>query len=356
MIGYQPTHRPTAKIKQLAIRFSAEKLKKPPALHPGDTIAIVAPATPVCDEEMQDAVHYLRQKGYQVVQYAKTDQFGKHYLSDTDEGRANAINKAFANPLVKAIFSIQGGGGTFRPNFLKKLNWDLMRKHPKILTGYSDITFLHAALQAKAGIVSFHASFPSNKPQKKEDTKSFWSMVSPKSTKQAPTIIHAGPKYDCVVPGEAKGQLMGGNLSLLAATVGTPYQPDFQDKILILEDWKIDYETADCLFSQLVNHGLWDKIKGVVFGEFPQTPFTQGIYYGLTWENFIKDITKEAKKRGIPVGYNFPIGHGEKNHPIPLGVEAHFNSNTGTLTLLESPVVVEETPKAPNVSSGSGSP
>lgn len=317
--------------------FGARKLVKPPALKRGDTVAVVSPATPVSEEELQQQMAYLRKQGFKVVRYASTQNFDKHYLSDTDAKRAEAINKAFANPYVKAIFSVQGGGGTFRPGFLEKLDWNLIRKNPKIFTGFSDITFLQHALLKKAGLVSFHASFPNDVPASRENTRQFWAMLAPTNHALAPLPVTPTERYRCVQPGEVSGELVGGNLALLAGTIGTPYEVDLTGKILFLEEWKQDYETIDLMMSQLAQRGVFKKISGLILGEFIQVPRQAG-EYGLKWDRFVKDVTRQARERGIPVGYNFPIGHGENNRPLPQGVRVHFNSKTGTLSFLESPL------------------
>lgn len=319
------------------VNLEAIKLRKPPPLHPGDTIALVAPATPLPKKEVDEQAAYLRQQGYKVVRYESAKQFNRHYLSDTDARRAAALNRAFANPNVKAIFSVQGGGGTYRPEFLNQLDWATIRKNPKIVTGYSDITFLHHALLSQAGLVSFHSPFPRKSQKMKANTETFWAMVSPENPALAPKPIQAGKPYQCVVPGEVSGRLVGGNLSLVAATIGTKYEIDLTDKILFLEDWNDDFENTDRLFSQLSQHGVFQKIKGLIIGEFLKVP-RKPCEYSLPWKKFILDVTKEAQKRGIPIGYDFPIGHGYNNRPLPHGIQAHFNSATGTLSFLESPL------------------
>jgi muramoyltetrapeptide carboxypeptidase len=141
-----------------------------------------------------------------------------------------------------------------------------------------------------------------------------------------------------MVPGEVTGKLVGGNLSLLSATLGSPYQIPLTGKeILFIEDWNDDYESVDRLVSHLSHNGVWDRVGGIIVGEFYRVPRKNGDY-GLKWEQVITDVLKEARKRKIPIGFNFPIGHSRNNYPIPIGVEAHFNSTTGTLSFLEPAV------------------
>jgi muramoyltetrapeptide carboxypeptidase len=312
-------------------------LLKAPALKPGDTIALVAPATPLSKKEIDAQARYLRKQGFKVLNYTSSKRYNSHYLSDTDEKRAAAINRAFANPKVKAVFCVQGGGGTYRPNFINALDFKTIAKNPKILTGFSDITFLHHALHKKTGLVTIHSSFPSNEKSRKTDTQTFWAMLATQNPEMVPKPIEAGEYYTCLKEGEVTGPILGGNLSLLAATIGTPFEPDWQGKILFLEDWNDDFENTDRLMSQLAQRGVFHQIKGLILGEFVYVPKTEG-EYGLKWSEFISDVTEIAQKEGIPIGYNFPIGHGDNNRPIPMGVQAHFNSTTGTLSFLESPV------------------
>jgi muramoyltetrapeptide carboxypeptidase len=312
-------------------------LLKPSALKPGDTIALVAPATPLSKKEIDAQARYLRKQGFKVVNYTSSKRYNSHYLSDTDEKRAAAINRAFANPKVKGVFCVQGGGGTYRPNFINALDFKTIAKNPKILTGFSDITFLHHALHKKTGLVTIHGSFPSNEKNRKADTQTFWAMLATQNPEVSPKPIEAGEHYTCLKAGEVTGAILGGNLSLLAATIGTPFEPDWNGKILFLEDWNDDFENTDRLMSQLAQRGVFHQIKGLILGEFVYVPKKEG-EYGLKWSEFISDVTEIAQKEGIPIGYNFPIGHGNNNRPIPMGVQAHFNSTTGTLTFLESPV------------------
>jgi muramoyltetrapeptide carboxypeptidase len=312
-------------------------LLKPPALKPGDTIALVAPATPLSKADIDEQARYLRGQGFKVLNYTSSKRYNSHYLSDTDEKRAAAINRAFANPKVKGIFCVQGGGGTFRPNFINALDFKTIAKNPKILTGYSDITFLHHALYKKTGLVTIHSSFPSGDKNRQTDTKTFWEMLATRNPEVVPKPIMAGDGYACLKEGEVTGRILGGNLSLMAATIGTPFEPDWNNKILFLEDWKDDFENTDRLMSQLAQRGVFHQIKGLILGEFVYVPKKKG-EYGLKWREFISDVTEIAQKEGIPIGYNFPIGHGNNNRPIPMGVQAHFNSKAGILTFLESPV------------------
>ncbi|MBY0404993.1 MAG: LD-carboxypeptidase [Cyanobacteria bacterium] len=336
--GYNCDTLPKRKKPPTKFSKSIWGLNKPKALEPGDTIAIVAPATPVSYETTKLYIDYFKGLGYKVANYSKSHKFNFHYLSDTDAGRAKSFNAAFANPKVKAVFSIQGGGGSFRPGFLDKLDWKMLKKNPKIFTGFSDITFLHHALYTKANMMTFHSGIPSEGGPTARNAKSIWEMFNPLSVNDTPETIYAGKDYRCYSPGEVTGPIVGGNLSLLSTTMGTPYEIPLTGKeILFIEEWNDDYESIDRLFSHLVHLGLWDKIGGLILGEFHYVPKRKG-EYGLTWKQFVSGILKEGKKRGIPIGFNFPVGHGNNNRPIPLGAHVTFNSKAGTLAFLESPV------------------
>ncbi len=331
----------------------APPLIKPPALKPGDTIALVTPATGVPAEEMDESAEILEAQGFKVKRYAPNGLYETHFVSASDEARARALNRAFADPEVKAIFAVIGGSGTYRPYFLQGLDWELIRKNPKIITGFSDNTFLLNAIHKHTGLVVFHTGFPDPKVKNKTVIESFWHVLSQPAKaftihkrnssrpgQSNPWIARTKkpyPKkpprpYTPIVKGVAEGRLAGGNLSTIASTIGTPYQPDFNGKIVFLEDWYSDYESLDRWFAQLVNSGMLNKARAVILGEFHRVDNQD-----MPWGKQFREFMRFARERGIPIGINFPIGHGRNNYPMPIGIRARFDSRTGKLTFLESP-------------------
>ncbi|MCC6547482.1 LD-carboxypeptidase [Candidatus Sumerlaeota bacterium] len=311
---------------------------KPPALAAGDTIAIVAPSRPVDMEALKMVREGLVAQGYKVK---LAGNVGKRwgYLAGSDEERATGIMDAWRDPEVKAIFCAVGGSGTTR--MMDLLDYDYIRKHPKIFSGFSDITGLHLSIQKKANIITFHAPtskfvYANNVEKRPYAAPIFWQTMRgefpPSGTEMTYDTTTLTTKTLCVAPGVAEGRLIGGNLSLVAAVMGTPYEPDTDGKILFLEDVHEEPYRLDRMLSTLRLAGKLDKCAGVVLGRFadcnaeePKRSFT------------IDEVLDQYfKGRPYPVISRFPVGHVEENVPIPEGAMARIDGNKGTLTILEA--------------------
>lgn len=318
----------------------AAKPIKPPALKPGDTIAIVAPSRPVDMEALEMVRKGLEAQGFKVKTAANV---GKRwgYLSGGDEERARGIMDAWRDPEVNAIFCAIGGSGTTR--MMDQLDYDYIRKHPKIFTGFSDITGLHLSIRKKANIITFHA--PTSKYVYANSVKDrpyaapiFWRMMRGEQPQPGAEMTYDTTSLTtqtlCIAPGVAEGRLVGGNLSLVAAVMGTPYEPDTDGHILFLEDVHEEPYRIDRMLSTLRLAGKLDKCAGVVLGRFtdcnaedPKKSFT------------IDEVLDQYfKGRPYPVISRFPVGHIEDNVTLPEGALARIDGDRGTLTILETVV------------------
>jgi len=320
-------------------------LIRPRRLAPGDTLGVIAPASPPPDPAAIDrGVAMLEKLGYQVKLAPNVRQrFG--FLAGTDQERANDLMAMFADPHVRGILCVRGGYGT--PRLLPLLDYKLIRKHPKIFVGYSDITALHCAFLTKAGLISFHGPMLNSDfahPAMPEFTlRSFLDTLSGAhnpSTKSPFDIARGYPQTEVKTlrRGIARGQLIGGNLSLLCSVIGTPWQPDFKGRILFLEDvGEVPYR-FDRMLTQLLNCGLLQQVAGVAIGvnadcEDPKAKTAKE--YRQSLEDVLKERLLPLK---VPLVIGLPFGHVPHNATLPIGVSAVLNANRGTLTLVESPV------------------
>lgn len=317
----------------------------PRGLAPGDTIAIVAPAGDLERDRIERAAGRLREMGFRVTM--RDDIYRRRgYLAGSDEQRSEELMDAFRDPKVNAIFCGAGGFGTTR--ILDALDYHAIRANPKILTGFSDITGLHLAIQRKAGLVTFHGPVASYGLGTKESTGStfsldyFWRAILLSRYPQGAsaevgytyTPPQDNPEIETIAGGVAQGRLTGGNLTLVAATMGTPYEIETDDRILFLEDRNEDPYRIDRMLSQMRLAGKLDHLAGVVLGVFVDCD-TKTPAKSLTLEEVFRDYFEDL---GVPVIWNFPCGHFKYNATMPLGVRAELNADTKTVRLLENPV------------------
>lgn len=316
----------------LAANFSFEKNNiKPPALKKGDTVAISSPAGAVWDEKQIEIFsNILKGFGFKVV-LGKTlyEKFG--YFSGTDEFRAKELNDFFADKTIKAIFCMKGGWGCAR--ILDKINYEQIKVNPKILIGFSDITTLLVAITAKTGLVTFHG--PVGNSGWNEYTKTVFTEVCLNGSAYSyPENPESEEKIVTIKGGEAKGQLIGGNLTVLSGIFGSNYLPDFKNKILFLEEAKEEPYSIDRMLTQLKLCGVLDNISGFVFGKCAKCLAEEPLK-AFTFDEVIK---QHIKPLGIPAFYGAMIGHIENKYTVPLGVNASINADKGTIKLLESAV------------------
>lgn len=317
----------------LATAFPPQAAKlKPQALKPGDTIAISSPAGAVWDAaQVETFSNILKGFGFKVV-LGKTLSEKYGYFAGTDELRAGELNSLFADKSIKGIFCMKGGWGCAR--LLDKLDFELIKRNPKILIGFSDITTLLVAITAKTGLVTFHGPV-GNSGWNAWTSSVFKSVVM--NNDGLPLFLNPSTEEPFVTihPGKARGELIGGNLTVIASLMGTMYLPDWKGKILFLEEVKEEPYSIDRLLTQLKLCGVLDAISGFVFGrcakclaEEPQKAFT-----------FQEVLSQHLKPLGIPAFYGAMIGHIENKLTVPLGIQAEIDADRGSIQLLEAAVV-----------------
>ncbi len=324
---------------------------KPAPLEPGDTIMFIAPAGDLNKQRVMLAKQRLQDMGF-VIKH-QDDLFRQYgYLAGTDEQRAKEIMAAFEDPDVDAIFPGTGGYGATR--ILQMLDYRSIRRHPKMLIGFSDITALHLAINQKAGLVTFHTPNPqyglgSEGNLSDFSATYFWRAIlkssyyddhgnrlTPGWTYEFPQDVPA-PKT--LATGKARGRLIGGNFSLIAATMGTPYEVQTKGRILFVEDVREAPYRIDRFLSTLRLAGKLKELNGVILCHFTRTE-KEGeepseFSVNQVFEQYFADL-------GIPVIYDFPTGHHKFNASLPVGalVELQATEDGNTVTVLEDPVQI----------------
>lgn len=302
----------------------------------GDTLGLIAPSGAVRTEgAIERAVAETERMGFKVKLGESAGQkYG--YLSGTDEVRARDINRMFADDEVDAIVCLRGGYGAMR--ILDQLDYELIAKHPKIFMGFSDITALHIALLEKCGLVTFHGPMAAaNWAGKPLDDFSRDSMYRALMNAEPAGELVNPPEYprQTVNPGKAEGQLVGGNLMLIASSLGTPWELDTKDRIIFIEEVGERTYCVDRMLTQLRLAGKFRDCAGVVFGDFADCPIEYP-EFGLTLEEIIRDVVAPC---GKPVFTGLRCGHCSPKLTLPFGVRARLDADQCTLTVLESAVM-----------------
>ena len=313
--------------------------RRPPRLRPGDTVGLVEPAYFTADAfDLDQILATIRAMG--LVPKAAPNILSRHgYLAGTDEARARAINAMFADPEVRAIFAVRGGWGSAR--ILPMLDFDRIRANPKLLVGFSDITALHLALAARTDCPTIHGP----------NAASAWGRLSWDSFRslvfnaETPTWSIPAGMDDRLAPrggirtfrpGRASGPLLGGNLTVLSALVGTPYLPSFEGAILFIEDTDEAQYRIDRMLTQLSLAGILGRVAGVVFGQCTDCVARNSSSIGGFTLSEV--LAQHLAPLGVPAFQGALFGHVTDQFSIPVGVRAEIDAAAGTIRMLE-PVV-----------------
>jgi muramoyltetrapeptide carboxypeptidase len=330
------------------------------ALAPGDTIMFVAPAKYLNKDRVSLAKKRLEEMGFQVR--LPEGLFRKQgFLGGSDEERAAEIMAAFTDPEVDAIFPGTGGYGTTR--IVDKLDYEVIRRNPKVFIGFSDITALHIAINQRTGLVTFHTPNPefglgTEKNLSPLAAKYFWRALLAKEYDIAiggrlrkgytietrprdgdkgddAALFEDVPQAVTLAKGKARGRLIGGNLSVIHALMGTPYEIVTDGKILFIEDVGEAPYRVDRMLSTLRLAGKFDKVRGVILGAFTARKEE------AKWDDdaSIDDVLRDYfAGLNVPVLAHFPVGHVPYNTTLPVGAQVEFDTEHQTLQVLENPV------------------
>ncbi len=320
------------------IQLVSSGIIKPKALKPGDTVGIIAPGTAVTDpidiQQAFEIIHFLGLK----AELAKHILNGKGYKTRTVGERVSDIHDMFTDTNISGIFCIRGGYGSAQ--LLDTLDFKIIKNNPKVFLGFSDITALHAAIHRETGLVTFHgplllskfSSYTISNLQKAIfSTEPIGMLANPEGD------ISVREKYPTltITPGVARGRLVGGNLSIVASLIGTPYEIDVKDNILFIEDVGEAPYRIDRMLTQMRLAGKLNA-RGIVFGICSGCDSKDSQTWDLSLGEVMQNILGNV---GVPAFYGLAFGHTKDQLTLPYGVEVELNSDNGTLSILESGVV-----------------
>lgn len=312
---------------------------KPKVLIKGDTIGIISPSSPSFNKsDLYRGVETLEKWGYKVKLSRNIDK-KNGFFAGTDAERAEDFNEMFRRDDIDAVMVTRGGYGTAR--ILKDLDFDAVKNNPKIFLGFSDITTLHLAINKLTGLVTFHGpgmcnfndEYLTDYTHKQLDKAIF-------TTEPIGDIELADKKkYVHVINGgTAEGMLIGGNLSIICSTLGTPYEIETDGRVLMFEDLNTEPWVMDHMMAHMTNAGKFKNVKAIVIGEcYNCEPSAHNPNYYV--DTSIEDIFEEyLKPLGVPVIYGLPLGHTEDIATIPVGVNVRVDADNKKFTILESGV------------------
>ena len=290
---------------------TANEIIIPKGLKPGDTIGLIAPAN-YTNENSNAEIEYLTSRGYNVV-YGQSFYSRWYGFGGTDSVRAKDINDMFANPKINAIFAVRGGYGGIR--IVDKLNYDVIKKNPKIISGFSDNTTLLLAINEKTGLVTFHGPMADNLKDIPLVTENAFNKAF--TSNESYNLLGFDDTYTIMKSGRGSGKITGGNLSLVVATLGTDHEINTDGKILFLEETNEASYRVDRMLKQLKLAGKFDKLQGIILGDFKnpkQSDPTDMTIDEVFYDNF--------GKLNVPIVKNFKSGHVRPFITVPIGAKA----------------------------------
>lgn len=297
--------------------------KRPQRLSQGDTVGIIALSSPLKMEELPMKLEMIESLG---LKYKLSPTIAAYdgYLAGTDEERVNALHEMIEDPEIKAIFCVRGGYGIGR--LADMINYPLIEENPKIIWGFSDVTYLHTVVNEYSDLVTFHGPMLSrgDEPLDELSKKMFLQLFQPMEIQYSESIS----PLNTVVNGTVRGELTGGNLNRMVSSLGTKFEINLKGKIVLLEDVGEDLQRVDGMMNQLRLARKLEQAAGFILGSFTNLneDETEQDVYDLIG-SFIKPFNK-------PTVSGFRIGHCEPNIAIPLGVEAILDADNKIIRIL----------------------
>nr|WP_313806249.1 LD-carboxypeptidase [Flavobacterium sp.] len=295
-------------------------MKIPPYLKKGDTVAIVCTARKFFPEDAKPAIELLESWGLK-AKLGKTIGLDSCQLGGTDKERAADLQDMLDDDNIKAIWCARGGYGTVR--IIDSLDFTKFKKHPKWIMGFSDVTVLHSHLNT-LGVASLHSIMPFTVPKAPEEVKETLrkALFGENLTYEVETRGYE-------IKGKTKGQLVGGNLSILYSLLGSKSSLDTKGKILFIEDLDEYLYHIDRMMQNLKRNGYFENLKGLIVGSMTDMHDNE-IPFG---QNEVAIITEIAKEYNIPVCFYFPSGHQKDNRTLLLGKEVEYEVNNDKIVL-----------------------
>ena len=289
-------------------------------LQPNHTVGVIAPSSPVSQSDISEGLNLLESFPLKI-------KLGEHlfdrsnYLAGPDHDRVSDLHQMFSDPEIKAIFCARGGYGSAR--LLNKIDFDIVRKNPKIIVGFSDLTALFFAIYKKTGLVTIHGPTLSDLPKNKN-----WPNLSELiTTYHRPRVLFKQERI--INNGKARGILLGGNLSTLCSLLDTTFLPSFEGVILFLEEKGESPYRLDRMLTQLLLSERLDRLSALVIGQIEDCGEKEIIY------NLLKE---RLAVLNMPVVTGLPVGHGNENISLPLGLPALLDTEKMILEIEESAV------------------
>jgi muramoyltetrapeptide carboxypeptidase len=308
------------------MQIKEKKSIKPLCLMPGDTLGIVAPAGPFDPKKFMKGKAVLESMGFRT--FFDEGIFQKHgFFAGSDVQRADQVSRLFADPAVQAVVCARGGYGSMR--ILPFLDFKIIQNNPKIFMGFSDISVLLFVLHARCSLVTFHGPVVTTLANTAEQT-----IVAMLRVMTSDKLLELKPEKGIVIkPGVSSGVVVGGNLTTLCHLVGTPYTPDFNGKILFLEDRGEAPYRIDRMLTQMKLAGCFEGLKGLFLGSFEACGRLDDIF------RIVQEVFKDVN---IPILSGFEIGHARVNITIPMGLRATLNTDRRILTFHEPATVTPD--------------
>ena len=310
------------------------KVIKAAKLNKNDLIGVISPSSLPSDlSRINKGIEYLEKNGFRVKIGKNVGKF-RGYLAGTDEERLEDIHDMFSDKEVKAIFAIRGGYGSGR--LLEKINYNLIKKNPKIFVGYSDITALQMAIYSQTGLITFAGPMVAvdfgTEQINPFAEENFWNMLT--SNKKVGKILNPNnEKLFILNKGRGEGKLIGGNLAVLVSLLGSKYIPFFKDSILFIEEIGESPYRVDRMLNQLKLSGILKSINGILLGRFVDCYETDTEKRSLTLNEVIADYFSDMK---VPVMYNFIHGHVDNTLTVPIGAKSKINASRGFIEINEN--------------------
>jgi muramoyltetrapeptide carboxypeptidase len=315
---------------------------RPRVLHEGDLVGVITPSAYVSDPDRLALVETT------IKYFGLRARMGKNvgkragYLAGSIEDRLEDLHQMFRDPEVKAVFAIRGGYGAAQ--LLDRIDYDLIRRNPKIFLGYSDITALHLAIRKRTGLVTFHGPVVLSGFSAYTQEWFRKAMFSPEplgavTNPPESNLLRPAHPLRTVRPGKGRGRLIGGNLTLISTTMGTPYEIDTRGRLLFIEDVGEEPYRMDRMLTQLRLAGKFDGVAGVIFGEcYECTPREFQPSFESTF-SLGEIVDRILGKLDVPVLSGLTFGHTDDQLTLPEGVMATLDAGKQELVIEESATV-----------------
>ena len=297
----------------------------PRKITPGAAVGLVCPSSPIQPERVKECIKAVSNLGYKVKAADNLDKVYGGYMAGIGKARGQYINKMFADPEVEAVFCIRGGHGSSR--IMEYLDYDLIRRNPKIFVGYSDVTNLHLAFNQRCGFVTFHGPMVWSNMVKGFDEETRESLFNVINAEEPFSFMNPeGFDIKVMRSGKARGRLIGGNLSLLSASIGTPYEIDTNKKVLFIEEVKETVSRIEKWAYHLRNCGKLAQCSGIILGQF--TDITNPKDPGYDVLRCFDDVFQGLD---IPIMYNLQSGHAKPMMTLPMGAVCSLDADSKSI-------------------------